>query len=192
MWLSIESLSVRSLNFNILAIDDWKIYTERKTSKAKRSSVYASSKNNFWHITTLNSLIMHMRTCDFSVDLTLFFKWLFWSLSQIPTFWFKIFKYRRTTAGDLFCLAYKLTNHIHSFGWFKSSGCHWSKIPNVQDVICCHSASSSDRGRRPFFSVLVFVEVPVQQATRKARNKQIMMKSMHVFLLLSENSLKSV
>ena len=143
MWLSIESLSVRSLNFNILAIDDWKIYTERKTSKAKRSSVYASSKNNFWHITTLNSHIMHMRTCDFSVDLTLFFKWLFWSLSQIPTFWFKIFKCRRTTAGDLFCLAYKLTNHIHSFGWFKSSGCHWSKIPNVQDVIGCHSASSS-------------------------------------------------
>ena len=146
MWLSIESLSVRSLNFNILAIDDWKIYTERKTSKAKWSSVYASSKNNFWHITTLNSLIMHMRTCDFSVDLTLFFKWLFWSLSQIPTFWFKIFKCRRTTAGDLFCLAYKLTNHIHSFGWFKSSGCHWSKIPNVQDVIGYHSASSSVEG----------------------------------------------
>ena len=33
--------------------------------------------------------------------------------------------------------------HIHPFGYFKSNGCDWSNIPNVQDVIGCHSACSS-------------------------------------------------
>ena len=54
-------------------------------------------------------------------------------------------KVRERTAVDLLLLrvVHKLANRIRSFGLLKSSGCDWSKIPNVQDVIGCHLACSS-------------------------------------------------